>query len=231
MKTAVITGCARGIGEYLARGFSAAGYQVYGIDLLENPYFQGDLAEQEDLDRFVAQIKNEAGTVDVLINNAMQSSGGIETANYEQFNRALHIGISAPFYLVQQLRKLFGEGAGVINILSTRMAQSQADTESYSAAKGGLRALSHALMVSLAGEVRVNSIVPGWIDTTGSEFGPEDRGQHPSDRVGTPDDILRAALFLADPGNRFINGAELYVDGGMSKRMIYHGDEGWTFTP
>ncbi len=227
MKTAVITGIAQGIGKILAEGFSTGGWDVIGIDTRENPGFQGDLASKEDLDRFVAFVKAKTDRVDLLINNAMQSGGGLHEADYEAFSRALAIGVTAPYYLTRQLETLFSPDASIINILSTRMAQSQAETESYSAAKGGLRALTHSLMVTLAGRVRVNAIVPGWIDTSGSEFSGADAVQHPSGRVGRPDDILRAALFLADPANAFINGEELFVDGGMSRLMIYHGDEGW----
>ncbi len=226
-RSVIVTGCARGIGKALIDAFRAAGDQVYGIDLLENPYFQGDLAAETDLARFVEHARAELGSVDVLINNAMASAGGLDEADYEAFNRTLRIGVSAPYYLVRELP--FAEGAVVINILSTRMAQSEANTESYSAAKGGLRALSHALMVTLAGKVRVNSIVPGWIDTTGSTYSGADAAQHPAGRVGTPEDIVKAAFYLVD--NSFVNGEELFVDGGMSKLMIYHGDHGWQLTP
>ena len=228
MRTAVITGVAQGIGERLASGFSEAGYQVLGMDIQPGEHFQGDLSSQTDLDKFVTYIRQETAQVDVLINNAMQPSGGLHQADYEGFNRTLRIGVTAPYYLTQQLEALFAPGASIINILSSRMAQSQAETESYSAAKGGLRALTHALMVTLSGKVRVNAIVPGWIDTTGSAFSGADASQHPSGRVGKTDDILRAALFLSDPANSFVNGEELYVDGGISKLMIYHGDGGWT---
>ena len=231
MKTVVITGIAQGIGQVLAQGFTDRGWQVLGIDVKDNPGFVGDISQKEDLDKFLAWIRKQTDTVDLLINNAMQSSGGIHDATYESFSRTLAIGVTAPFYLTQQLEEQFSKDASIINILSSRMGQSQANTESYSAAKGGLRALTHSLMVSLAGKVRVNAIVPGWIDTTGSSFSDADMKQHPSGRVGQPEDILNAALFLADPKNSFINGEELFVDGGMSKLMVYHGDEGWTLDP
>lgn len=230
MKIAIITGLAQGIGLALADGFRDAGYEVFGIDIQPNPCFSGDLSDKADLDAFLAAIYERFDKIDLLINNAMVGDGGLLDSDYERFNRVLRLGISAPFYLVRQLQDRFSENASVINILSTRINQSQANTESYSAAKGGLQALSHAMMVTLAGKIRVNSIVPGWIDTQASELSDADRRQHPAGRVGAPRDIVNAALFLANPENDFINGEELFIDGGMSKLMIYHGDEGWSLT-
>ena len=123
----------------------------------------------------------------------------------------------------------------IVNLSSTRAFQSQADTESYSAAKGGITALTHALAVSLAGIARVNSISPGWIETARfheeadvPHYTESDLLQHPSRRIGEPEDIVRATFFLCDEQNSFINGINLTVDGGMSKLMIYHNDEGWS---
>ena len=124
----------------------------------------------------------------------------------------------------------------MVNISSTRAWMSQGDTESYSAAKGGISALTHALAVSLAGKVRVNCVAPGWIDTGAyhdpsylPQYTPADTSQHPSGRVGNPMDIVRAVLFLCDEENSFIDGETITVDGGMTKRMIYDGDEGWSY--
>jgi NAD(P)-dependent dehydrogenase (short-subunit alcohol dehydrogenase family) len=108
---------------------------------------------------------------------------------------------------------------------------SQADTESYTAAKGGITALTHAMAVTLAGRVRVNCISPGWIDTAGTRFDGPDAEQHPAGRVGAPADIVNTVLFLCDPKSSFITGQNITVDGGMTKLMVYHDDGGWTYVP
>lgn len=231
-KTVVITGVSRGIGKALARGFQAQGAQVAGIDL--HPcaeslplFLRGDLAQKETLDQFADAVIEKFGRVDILINNAMMSSGGLDDCGYEGFTRALQIGVAAPYYLVKRFEKVFGAGASVLNLSSTRAFQSQRNTESYTAAKGGITALTHALAVTLSGKARVNAIAPGWIDTTGGEFAGADSAQHPVSRVGAPRDIVEAAFFLCSDKAGFITGQTMVVDGGMSKLMVYHGDEGW----
>ena len=232
-KTALITGCSRGIGAAIARAFKAQGVRVAGIDL--NPpsealdlFIQGDIASKETLERLAADCVRAFGQVDFLINNAMITRGGLETCGYEDFVEVLKVGLAAPYYLTRLLAPHFAPGACVINLSSTRAFQSQAGTESYTAVKGGITALTHAMAVSLSGIARVNAIAPGWIDTTGSSFSGGDTAQHPVRRVGQPEDIAAAALFLCGPGAGFITGQTLVVDGGMSKLMVYHGDAGWT---
>jgi NAD(P)-dependent dehydrogenase (short-subunit alcohol dehydrogenase family) len=227
----VITGIARGIGKCLAERFQQSGAKVYGIDRLPNPYFVGDVGREEDLRRFVTQLLTLHTHVDVLINNAMITHGGLDRCTYDEFNEVLRVGITAPFFLTQLLTPYFAQGASVINISSSRDRMSQPHTESYSAAKGGIAALTHALAMSLAGKVRVNSISPGWIDTTGVTFSNQDHLQHPVGRIGTPDDIANVALFLASPQASFITAENVVVDGGMTHQMIYHDDYGWSFTP
>ena len=148
---------------------------------------------------------------------------------WEQFNQALQVGVAAPFYLTQLLLPYFGEGASIVNISSSRDRMSQPFTESYTAAKGGIAALTHALAVSLRDKARVNSISPGWIDTTGSQFFGADERQHPAGRVGTPQDIAQMVLFLCSDKAGFITGENIYIDGGMTHQMIYHDDCGWRF--
>lgn len=162
--------------------------------------------------------------------------GILSGCSYEDFNEVLRIGVSAPYRLTQLLMEHFGSQGAIVNLSSTRAFQSQKDTESYTAAKGGITALTHALAVSLSGRVRVNSIAPGWIDTGDSynrDYTPcyteDDILQHPSQRVGHPMDIVRAVFFLCDPENSFVNGQNITVDGGMSKLMIYSGDHGWEY--
>lgn len=235
-QTVAITGVSHGIGLALAGAFLARGARVAGLDLNPCPiqlslFTQGDAAEPAVLEAFAEQVKNGFSGLDCLINNAMRSFGGIPDCGYEDFLMAQRIGVAAPYYLTKLLLPAFSEGASVINISSTRAFQSQKGTESYSAAKGGITALTHALAVSLSGRVRVNAIAPGWIDTTGSAFEGADKAQHPAGRVGAPEDIVSAALFLASEKASFITGQTLTVDGGMSRLMIYHNDEGWTFSP
>ncbi len=231
-KTAVITGVSRGIGLALAQGFQSEGALVAGIDL--HPcaeslplFLRGDLAQKETLDQFADAVIEKFGRVDILINNAMMTSGGLDDCGYEGFTRALQIGVAAPYYLVKRFEKVFGAGASVLNLSSTRAFQSQRNTESYTAAKGGITALTHALAVTLSGKARVNAIAPGGINTTGGEFAGADSAQHPVSRVGAPRDIVEAAFFLCSDKAGFITGQTLVVDGGMSRLMVYHGDEGW----
>ena len=229
-KVAVVTGGARGIGKVICEALSDADYIVRTIDLLPCGDVVGDIADEATLRAFAARIIEENGAVDLLVNNACLSRGGLDRCSYDEFNYVLRVGVSAPFYLTQLLSPIFRPVASVVNICSTRHAMSQRDTESYSAAKGGIDALTHAMAITLSGKARVNAISPGWIDTTGSTFTGPDADQHPVRRVGVPMDIASAVLFLADDARSgFITGQNLTVDGGMSKLMIYHADEGWTY--
>ena len=167
--------------------------------------------------------------MDVLVNNAAPLFKGIETCTYEEFCYALNTGVTAAFYLSKLFMHHFREGASIINIPSSRDRMSQPQSESNSAAKGGIAALTHALAVSLAHKVRVNSISPGWIDTKNSEFEGADITQHLSNRIGNPMDIASMVLFLCSDQASFINAENICIDGGMTKLMIYHNDHGWTY--
>ena len=227
-KVAVITGGAGGIGKAIANRFEALGAKVAVIDIAKNDYFVGDIAEKSVLEAFAAKVISDFGCVDFLINNAPPAFRGIDTCTYEEFEHALRVGVSAPFYLASLFNKHFSVGASIINISSTRDRQSQPNSESYTAAKGGISALTHALAVSLAGRVRVNSISPGWIDTTGAIFSGADAAQHPAGRVGRVEDIAEMVMFLCSDKAGFITGENICIDGGMSRQMIYHGDFGWS---
>ncbi|HOQ00841.1 MAG TPA: SDR family oxidoreductase [Acetivibrio clariflavus] len=228
-KVAVVTGGASGIGKVICEEFKKEGAHVCIIDKQPNEYFTGDIADEETLRAFTAKVINQYGNIDYLINNACISMGGIEDCSYEDFNYVLRVGISAPFMLTKLFMDHFNKGGAIVNISSTRDRMSQPNTESYTAAKGGIFALTHALAVSLSGKVRVNSISPGWIDTTNSEFEPSDKLQHPAGRIGTPLDIANMVLFLCSDKAGFITGENITVDGGMTRQMIYHNDFGWTY--
>jgi NAD(P)-dependent dehydrogenase (short-subunit alcohol dehydrogenase family) len=230
-KVAVVTGGARGIGRAICDAFISQGVSVCTIDLLENDYFVGDIANEEVLRNFAAKVISEHGRVDFLINNACLSRGGIQTCSYEDFNYVLRVGVTAPFLLSRLFMDHFRPPASIVNISSTRSRMSQADTESYTAAKGGLAALTHALAISLAGKARVNSISPGWIDTRATQLDDPDNSQHPACRVGNPSDVVHTVMFLCDPKSSFITGQDITVDGGMTRLMIYHNDCGWTYRP
>ena len=226
-RVAVITGGAKGIGKTIAETFAGEGAHVCIIDLLPNPYFVGDVGRREDLEAFVKKVIADYGRVDVLVNNALPVMAGLDACDYDTFNYALRVGVTAPFYLAKLFAPYFAAGASIINISSSRDRMSQPQTESYTAAKGGISALTHALAVSLAGRVRVNAIAPGWIDTSFREYHGPDASQQPAGRVGNPRDIANLALFLASDKAGFITGENICVDGGMTKLMIYHNDFGW----
>lgn len=230
-KVVVVTGGANGIGKCIRQEFEKAGARVCVIDLAENDYFVGDLAEQKTLERFAAQVIADCGHVDVLVNNAKPVMRGLGDCSYGEFLNALQVGVAAPFYLAQLFAPCFASGASIINISSSRDRMSQPRTESYTAAKGGISALTHGLAASFAGRVRVNSVSPGWIDTEDAGFYGPDADQHPAGRVGTPEDIARVVLFLASDQAGFITGQDICVDGGMTKLMIYHNDCGWRYEP
>lgn len=240
-KLAIITGGANGIGRYIAEAFLSAGADAAIIDMDKTAgealqsrfpnlhFFHGDIAEKATLESFADTL---ARPVDILINNAcINRKGLLSGGSWEDFEYVQRMGVTAPYYLTSLLlqRNLLVAGASIVNIASTRAFQSQPDTESYSAAKGGIIALTHAMAVSLAGKARVNSISPGWIETAAeSQHSAQDRNQHPSGRVGKPEDIAGMVLYLCSEQAGFITGENITIDGGMSKLMIYHGDCGWT---
>lgn len=226
-RVVVVTGGAMGIGRVIAEEFAKEGAHVCVIDTLPNGYFVGDLGDQATLEAFAQKVISDYGRVDVLVNNAPPAMRGLSECTYEAFNQALRVGVTAPFYLTKLFAPCFAPGASVINISSSRDRMSQPQTESYTAAKGGIAALTHALAVSLAGRVRVNSISPGWIDTSFAQYEGPDAAQQPAGRVGHPLDIANMVLYLASDKAGFIAGENICIDGGMTRQMIYHNDFGW----
>lgn len=227
-KVIVITGGAGGIGKCIAEEFTKQGAKVCVIDIAPGDHFVGDLADPAVLEAFSTSVIQKYGRVDVLVNNAPPAFLGIDTCSYAQFQQALAVGVAAPFYLSKLFLPYFSEGASIINISSSRDRMSQPQSESYTAAKGGIAALTHALAVSLGPKIRVNSISPGWINTTDTVYQGADGAQQPAGRVGTPMDIANMVLFLASPKAGFITGENICIDGGQTRLMIYHGDNGWT---
>jgi NAD(P)-dependent dehydrogenase (short-subunit alcohol dehydrogenase family) len=226
-KVVVVTGGAQGIGRCIADEFRKAGAQVCVIDKQEGDHFVGDIADKQVLELFTKEVINKYGHVDCLINNALPLMKGIDECTYEEFQYALSVGVTAPYYLSKLFAPFFSEGATIINISSSRDRMSQPQTESYTAAKGGIAALTHALAVSLAGRVRVNSISPGWIDTNYTVYEGPDAIQQPAGRVGNPMDIANMVLYLCSDKAGFITGENICIDGGMTHQMIYHADNGW----
>ncbi|MCL1994639.1 MAG: SDR family oxidoreductase [Defluviitaleaceae bacterium] len=253
-KQAVITGGANGIGRCIAEYFLKANAYVTiidtdyeaGMDLVRKQpkdsvlaFIEGDITDSDIIDTYVSTRVYEP--THFVINNACISRKGLlSNCTREDFDYVQRVGVTAPYYLVSSLVKAnaLAEGASIVNIVSTRANQSQADTESYSAAKGGILALTHAMSISLAGKARVNAISPGWIDVadyhhsnrTPANHSKQDKTQHPVGRVGKPEDIAEIVMFLCDNSRAgFITGENIVIDGGMSKLMVYHGDRGWNY--
>lgn len=226
-KVVVITGAGKGIGRQIAQDFLDNGAIVCSISRTGQTYYQGDIGDKKVLEEFYIKVINEHGKIDYLINNAPPIMKGLDDATYEDGLEALKVGSLAAFYLAKLFKDDFNQNGAIINISSTRAKMSQAQSETYAMAKGAISALTHSLAQSLSGKVRVNTILPGWIDTSGQEFSGPDASQHTSGRVGNPKDISSLVLYLCSDKAGFINGQEFIVDGGMSTTMIYSGDEGW----
>ena len=229
-KVVVVTGGAHGIGKCIAEEFRKRGASVAVIDVRKGEHFVGDISKKEALENFADDIINKYGKVDYIVNNALPLMKGLDECSWEEFQYALAVGVTAPFYLVKLLAPHLAAGASIVNISSSRDRMSQPQTESYTAAKGGIAALTHALAVTLRDKARVNSISPGWIDTEFKDYDGPDAAQQPAGRVGNPMDIANMVLFLCSEKAGFITGENICIDGGMTRQMIYHGDYGWTFS-
>ncbi|MDD3008287.1 MAG: SDR family oxidoreductase [Arcobacter sp.] len=227
MKNIIITGASHGIGRAIAKSLRKK-YHVINIDIVENKmekvdFYKCDLSDKSQLLKTIEKIKTNIDSLDVLINNAaIFSSKILEKQTFEEWENIINTNLTAPYILSKEFASFLKISKGhIINISSTRALMSEVGTEAYSASKGGISSLTHALAMSLSPEVKVNSITPGWINTN-EEYIPtkNDNLQHPSGRVGTPDDVVDVVKFLLK--NRgFITGSDFVVDGGMTKKMIY----------
>lgn len=228
-KVAVVTGGVRGIGKAICEEFKAQNIQVCTIDILPNDYFIGDIADEKTLTQFAQKVITDYGKIDFLINNACLMKGGLLTDSYSDFLYVLKVGAVAPFMLTKLFMNNLQDNASIVNISSSRHLMSQENTESYTSAKGAISSLTHAMAVTLRGKARVNSISPGWIDTTNSKFSLADNAQHLVNRIGNPQDIVNTVMFLCSDKSSFITGQDIVVDGGMTKQMIYHDEHFWQY--
>ena len=249
---AFVTGAAQGLGLGISKHLLDAGWRVTLFDRDQDAgteafgalddtqrdralFIAGDVANEGDIKLAIQQTIDRFGRIDGLVNNAgiaNPHSGGIEHLEWDQWLRVINVNLGGVFlatkHATQHLRHTKG---AIVNITSTRAFQSEANTESYAASKGGVVALTHALAVSLAGDVRVNAVAPGWIEVGDWQKAANrqmpshrdiDKSQHPVGRVGTPDDIAQAVSFLLDgTKSGFMTGETIRVDGGMTHKMIY----------
>ena len=202
-KIAIVTGGAQGIGRCIAEEFQKAGAHVCVIDKQEGQHYVGDISDKQVLERFAQEVIGKYGHVDYLVNNALPLMKGIDKCSYEEFQYAMSVGVTAPFYLAKLFAPHFAEGAAIVNISSSRDRMSQQQTESYTAAKGGITAYT--------------------------VYEGPDAIQQPAGRVGNPMDIANMVLFLCSDKAGFITGENICIDGGMTRQMIYHNDCGWKF--
>jgi NAD(P)-dependent dehydrogenase (short-subunit alcohol dehydrogenase family) len=227
MKNIIITGASNGIGKAIAKSLRKK-YHIINIDIVENKmdgvdFYKCDISDKGQLLKTINKIKSNIDSLYALINNAAIFSHKIlEKQTFEEWENILSVNLSAPYILSKEFATFLKESQGhIINISSTRALMSEVGTEAYSASKGGISSLTHALSMSLSPNVKVNSITPGWINTDENYLPTKnDNFQHPSGRVGTPEDVVDVVKFLLK--NRgFITGSDFVVDGGMTKKMIY----------
>lgn len=228
-RVALVTGAAHGIGLATAARLAGDGWRVVVADTGEaEPGFpartvRADVSREDDVARLVEGIAAEEGRLDALVSNAgIMVRKPLRDLSLDDWSRVIGTNLTATFLLVRAAERLLRAARGaVVTVASTRAHQSEPDTESYAASKGGLLALTHALAVSLGPEVRVNCVSPGWIDVRGETLRPEDHAQHPAGRVGRPEDVAALIAWLAGPESGFVTGSEFVTDGGMTRKMIY----------
>jgi NAD(P)-dependent dehydrogenase (short-subunit alcohol dehydrogenase family) len=227
-RVALVTGAARGIGAAVSTRLVADGWAVVGVDreAFAAPgvrAVQADVSDEAAVGALVAQLAAVEGRLDGLVSNAgFMVRKPIAALSLAEWSAVIGTNLTATFLLVRAAEDLLRAANGaIVTIASTRAHMSEPDTESYSASKGGVVALTHALAVSLGPHIRANVVSPGWIDVRGETLRPEDHAQHPAGRVGRPDDVAAMVAWLLGPESGFVTGAEFVVDGGMTRKMIY----------
>ncbi|AFL99932.1 MULTISPECIES: SDR family oxidoreductase [Desulfitobacterium] len=238
----ILTGGGHGIGKQICLDFLAAGDKVCFMDFDEKHssefaaqhtdlfYYCGDVANPERLKEFVDFAMERLQRIDVLVNNACRGNHGIlSDLDYNGFDYVLSVGLKAPYELSRLCKdELIKNRGRIINIASSRAFQSEPDSEAYASAKGGIVALTHALAISLGPDVLVNCIAPGWINVSAQEdYTQTDKAAIPAGKVGNPNDISSMVMYLCN--HDFLTGETITIDGGMNKRMIYHGDWNWQY--
>ena len=240
-KRVFITGGAEGIGKALVEAFCLSGDQVAFCDINETAgqetakatgsiFHKVDVSDKDALESCIQRILSEWNDIDIIVNNVgISQFSSITETSVEDFDKILSINLR-PVFITSRLLAIHRKEQSspnpygrIINICSTRYLMSEPGSEGYAASKGGIYSLTHALALSLSEwNITVNSIAPGWIQTHDyDQLQPEDHSQHPSRRVGKPEDIARMCLFLCEENNDFINGENITIDGGMTKKMIY----------
>lgn len=228
-KVIVVTGAANGIGKSIAELFRAEKAHVIGLDIeridIEGvEYRQCDVSNFQEVERVFSSISEDHGAIHALINNAgISEFKSIWEVDEQEWDRVLDTNLKSVFICSREAARYMTEDVrSIVNMASTRAFMSEPNTETYSASKGGIYALTHSLAATLSERgIRVNAIAPGWIHTGSEELRKIDHEQHWSGRVGKGDDIARACLFLTDPRNSFITGECIKIDGGMTHKMIY----------
>ena len=235
---ALVTGGANGIGRAIVRHLTGDGWRVGVLDLpgsgLHRAFprgarhvtlIEGDVGIEETAPRAVAAILDRFGRLDALVSNAgIMIRKSLRRLTLAEWHRVLDTNLTATFLLARAAEKPLRKAHGsIVTIASTRALMSEPDTESYSASKGGIVALTHALAVSLGPDIRVNCVSPGWVETKDQgALRRKDHAQHPAGRVGKPQDIAEMVFWLLDrERSGFVTGANFVVDGGMTRKMIY----------
>jgi NAD(P)-dependent dehydrogenase (short-subunit alcohol dehydrogenase family) len=246
MKNIIVTGGAQGIGKIISKQLLEKRFSVSVFEIDEEAieefkvetgseniaFFSTNVSDEESVQKSVAASFKRFGNISGLINNAaIQIDKPVTELTLEEWNRVIGTNLTGAFLCAKHASPFLKNSNGsIVNISSTRAFQSEPNTEAYSASKGGILALTHALAMSLSPEIRVNCISPGWIDVSGIkkkskanqiELSEVDHLQHPAGRVGKPADIANMVLFLLNPENDFITGQNFIIDGGMTRKMIY----------